>query len=159
MNMQNNEVIIMPYESTFKEDFKRLNEEWIQRYFKLEETDIKVLGDPEKHIIQPGGEIFVALYEGNAVGVCALIKSQEDKFDFELSKMAVTPKVQGKKIGYLLASKIVEEAKNRGGKTLFLDTNSQLLPAVNLYKKLGFQEIEMYEYPYERADVRMVLEL
>ena len=159
MNMQNNEVIIMPYESTFKEDFKRLNKEWIQRYFKLEETDIKVLGDPEKHIIQPGGEIFVALYEGNAVGVCALIKSQEDKFDFELSKMAVTPKVQGKKIGYLLSSKIVEEAKNRGGKTLFFDTNSQLLPAVNLYKKLGFQEIEMDEYPYERADVRMVLEL
>jgi putative acetyltransferase len=79
----------------------------------------------------------------------------------ELTKMAVTEKFQGLKIGERLALAAINKAKSLGGKSIFLETNSKLLPAIKLYKKLGF---EHKAYPkcksehYQRADTYMVLE-
>ncbi|MEZ4900958.1 MAG: GNAT family N-acetyltransferase [Spirosomataceae bacterium] len=52
---------------------------------------------------------------------------------------------------------IIEAAGQRGLKRLYLETNSSLFPALNLYRKLGFKIVEDFVSPYARADVAMEL--
>src|ERR1700729_633983 len=53
--------------------FRTLNEEWITRYFTLEEKDQETLGNPEKMILEKGGSIFMVYADNQAVGCVALI--------------------------------------------------------------------------------------
>jgi len=137
--------------------FKMLNEEWIKRYFLLEEADKKALDDPEGYILEKGGKILCALEGDLVLGVCALMKIDDENFDFELAKMAVSPVAQGKGVGYLLGLTIIETAKSLGATNLFLESNTKLKPALALYRKLGFQEIEGYSSPYERSNIQMLI--
>jgi putative acetyltransferase len=61
--------------------FRQLNEEWITNFFTLEERDRQTLGDPETHILQPGGHIFMACLDSLAVGCCALIPFSPGVFE------------------------------------------------------------------------------
>ena len=116
-----------------------------------------ILDKYEEYIIDKGGHIYIALYNGEAVGACALIKMDDKKF--ELAKMAVSPKAQGKSIGTLLGLACIEKAKELGGDTLFLESNTRLKPAISLYRKLGFEKITGPPSPYERANIQMELKL
>ncbi len=148
---------IVPYEPAHRDAFRQLNEAWITRYFRLEEADNRALDDPEGYILSKGGFIFMALWEGEAVGACALIKVSEQVF--ELAKMAVDDKVQGKGIGYALGKACIDKAKVLGIKKVELLSNTRLQPAINLYCKLGFVEVPLPPTEYERADIKMELGL
>jgi len=150
-------VSIVDYQPEHRKAFKDLNEEWITQYFKMEESDHKALGHPEEYIIDKGGHIYIALYDGEAVGACALIKMDDSKF--ELAKMAVSPKAQGKSIGTLLGQACIDKARELGADTLFLESNTRLKPAISLYRKLGFEKITGPPSPYERANIQMELKL
>lgn len=125
----------------------------------MEEEDFKALNHPRHKILEPGGAIFVALHEEEAVGVCALIKMAHGPYDYELAKMGVAPEMRGKGIGYQLGLAIINKARELGGKTLFLESNTVLGPAISLYRKLGFQKIDRLTSPYERCNIQMVLSL
>lgn len=159
MNEYNNEVKIVDYDPRYQQDFRNLNEEWISKFFKMEASDYKMLDYPEDYIINKGGHIVFALLDDEVVGTCALIKTSEDPLIFELAKMAVSPKAQGKKIGYLIGEALIDKAKGLKAKEIFLETNSSLVPAIKLYEKLGFQHIQASDSPYERCDTKMLLEL
>ncbi len=150
---------IIAYTDQYSEAFKTLNEEWITQYFKMEEMDRISLNHPREYILDKGGYIAVALIKEEAVGVCALIKSEHEGFDFELAKMGVSPKAQGKGIGKLLGLHTIEKAKELNAKRLYLESNRVLVPAINLYRKLGFKEIVGAVSPYERSDIQMELDL
>lgn len=150
---------IVPYQAKYREAFAALNKEWISTYFKMEDADYKALDHPEEYILDKGGSILVALYNNEPVGVCALIKMNDPDYDFELAKMAVSPKVQGKNIGWLLGQAIVEKAKKLKASTLYLESNTILKPAINLYHKLGFQKISGHPTPYQRSNIQMALSL
>nr|WP_199158023.1 GNAT family N-acetyltransferase [Pedobacter sp. ASV2] len=154
---EGNKVEIVSYEPKYQDAFKGLNEEWISTYFTMEETDYKALDNPQGYILDNGGYILVALYDGEPLGVCALIKMNDEEHDYELAKMAVSPKAQGKNIGFLLASAIVEKAKALGASKLYLESNTILKPAINLYHKLGFQKIAGKPTPYTRCNIQMEL--
>lgn len=159
MNEYNNEVKIVDYDPTYQQDFRNLNEEWISKFFKMEASDYKMLDHPEDYIINKGGHIVFALLNDEVVGTCALIKTSEDPLIFELAKMAVSPKAQGKKIGYLIGEALIDKAKGLKAKEIFLETNSSLVPAIKLYEKLGFQHIQVSDSPYVRCDTKMLLKL
>ncbi|MFD2098194.1 GNAT family N-acetyltransferase [Flagellimonas iocasae] len=150
-------VTIVPYTDIYAPVFKSLNEEWISRYFKMEEMDHISLNHPKEYILDKGGYIGVALLDEKAVGVCALIPSQHESYDFELAKMGVSPKAQGKGIGKLLGQHMLEKAKSMGAKKLYLESNRILKPALSLYEKLGFKEVVGATSPYERSDIQMEL--
>ncbi|WP_104381557.1 helix-turn-helix domain-containing GNAT family N-acetyltransferase [Sphingobacterium sp. HMA12] len=156
---ESKDVRVVPYEAEYRHAFKSLNEEWISTYFEMEETDHKALENPEAYIIAKGGKILVALYNNEPLGVCSLIKMDHPEFDYELAKMAVSPKAQGKSIGTILGRAIIEEAKNLGASKLYLESNTILKPAINLYYKLGFQKITGYPSPYQRCNIQMELDL
>jgi GNAT superfamily N-acetyltransferase len=150
---------IIDYTSEYQTAFHDLNEAWISKYFVMEAADYKALEHPDNYILDKGGHIFVALLDGDAVGVCALVKMNDPDFDYELAKMAVSPKAQGKKIGWLLGNAILEKAKSLGGKKVFIESNTILTPAINLYLKLGFVQINNRPSPYERSNIQMVCSL
>ena len=152
-------VEIVEYDSKHKEAFKSLNVEWISTYFEMEESDYKALDNPEEYIINKGGKILVALYENEPVGVCALIKTNIADYDFEMAKMAVSPKAQGKSIGWLLGNAIVEKARELGADKIYLESNTILKPAINLYYKLGFEKVFGLDTPYKRCNIQMELVL
>ena len=150
-------VKIVDFEDHYHAAFKALNVEWISTFFKMEEADFKALDNPKEYILGKGGHIFVALYNGAPVGVCALIKMNHPKYDFELAKMAVSPQAQGLNIGWILGQSIIEKAQNLGAKSLYLESNTVLKPAIGLYQKLGFKKVVGEATPYERCNIQMEL--
>jgi len=157
---RNSELVeIIDYKPQYQDVFRDLNKEWISTYFEMEDSDYKALDHPKEYILDKGGFIIVALYEDEPMGVCAMIKMNDAEYDFELAKMAVSPKAQGKNIGFLLASAIIEKAKSKGAKKIYLESNTVLKPAINLYHKLGFQKVAGKPTPYTRCNIQMELNL
>jgi putative acetyltransferase len=150
--------------------FRTLNEEWITRYFALEKKDIETLGDPENVILRKGGHIFMARAVNEAataeaevaevVGCVALIPMGNDVY--ELSKMAVSPKLRGLGVGRTLLEYAIGQAKRLGAQSLFLGSSTKLPNAVHLYESIGFRHVppeRLPPMPYARADVFMELPL
>ncbi|MGC5745055.1 GNAT family N-acetyltransferase [Chryseobacterium sp. NFX27] len=158
MNNINNEVKIIAYDPQYKEAFKALNEEWIKTFFTMEGGDHKLLDNPEEQIINKGGYIVFAILDNEAVGTCALVKISDEPLRFELSKMAVSPKAQGKKIGYLVGQALVDKARGLNAESVSLETNSVLVPAIKLYEKLGFKHMPVCGSAYSRCNRQMLLE-
>ena len=155
--MDNVIVDIITYDAQYREEFTNLNFEWLEKYFYIEDYDKEVLTQPEKYIISEGGQIFFAKVDTNIIGTVALIKRGEGIF--ELSKMAVTESFKGLRIGQKLMYACIDYAGQHGIIRLFLDSNRTLIPALKLYDKVGFKEIEQEATPYERSDIRMELYL
>lgn len=152
-------VRIVDYQPRYRPVFQALNEEWISTYFQMEEADHKVLDNPKKYILNKGGKIFVALYNGEPLGVCALIKMNDSVYDYEMAKMAVSSRAKGKNIGYLLGQAVVDAAIKAGASKLYLESNTSLKPAINLYHKLGFKKVTGRISPYARTNIQMELDL
>ncbi len=150
------EVTIIDYISAHQPDFERLNKDWIEKYFWMEPIDFEVLSKPEEHIILAGGFIFMAHYKNELVGTVALKFVEKDIYEF--TKMAVDEKFQGLKIGKQLAEVAIQKAKEKKANKIILYSNTKLIPAIALYRKLGFREIPL-DGPYKRSDIKMELTL
>lgn len=155
--MNAGEVRIVDYAPEHRDAFRRLNEEWIMQLFQMEEADRALLESPEAEIIEPGGYIFIALLHEKPVGTCALVRM--DTETFELAKMAVAPEARGNGIGRLLGQAAIARARAAGAMRIFLESNRKLLPALELYRQLGFREFTGPPSPYARADIQMELRL
>ncbi len=152
------EVDIIEYQPQYKEFFKSLNYAWIHKFFELEELDEIVLTNPDK-IIREGGEILFAKFNDKIVGTCALIKLDQDTY--ELAKMAVDEEYQGRHIGEKLGLAVIDRAVQRGAVKLILESNKKLIPALSLYKKLGFIPVcsDHHKSMYQRANITMEMSL
>lgn len=149
---------IIPFKPEYAQQFKDLNIEWLEKYFWVEPHDEEVLGKPQKYIIEPGGNIFFVKEGERIIGTVALMRMEEGIF--ELTKMAVTPQSQGKKIGQKLLDHTLKYAKARGWKKLIIYSNRKLENAIFIYKKYGFKEIPIEgNNPYARGDIKMELPL
>ena len=153
------DVQIVDYQPAHAADFRRLNQRWIEQYFRLEAADRRALDHPQEYILDRGGAIFVALCAGTVAGVCALQRMDGVRFDYELAKMAVDPQFQGRSIGYLLGQAVVERARELGARNVFLESSTVLTPALRLYEKLGFRKVSGVPSPYERSNIQMELRL
>lgn len=140
--------------------FRTLNEEWITRFFVLEPKDVATLGDPKSAILDKGGQIFFA-YAGHEVAGCVALIPMHNGV-YELSKMAVAPKMRGRGIGRALLEYTIAQARELGVNSLFLGSQTKLANAVHLYESVGFRHVPPDSLPdmhYSRADVFMKMEL
>ncbi len=138
--------------------FRRLNEEWITRFFRIEPNEESILADPQATILDLGGRIFFATAGERCVGCCALIRLRDK--EFEVAKMAVEQSYQRAGIGRRLLHAAIEEGRNAGAQRLYLETNHVLTPAIRLYESVGFKHIDadrIIPSRYARADVYMEL--
>ena len=150
---------IADYDPRWRADFARLNIDWLERFFVVEDIDRTVLSDPETHILAKGGRVLFAVdADDHAVGTVAL--KHEGDGVYELTKMAVDPKCQGQGIGRLLMDAALATYRDLGGRELFLESSSKLAPALALYESVGFRHRPAPRpgSHYARADVYMVLE-
>lgn len=157
-------VRIIPYDSArldHRAAFRDLNLDWIEEYFVVEPRDRHELDDPERHILDPGGAIFMAEAEsggtGEIVGTCALVAEPDGAF--ELAKMAVRESARGRGVGRALGEAAIDAAVARGATRVDLLSNRALAPAIALYRALGFVEVPLPATEYARADIKMTLEL
>ena len=152
------DVTIREFQPGDEHAFRRLNEEWINRYFAMEPKDEESLADPRTTILDRGGKIFLAFWNGQAVGCCALLAG--DPGEFEVAKMAVTTAFQRSGIGRRLLEKAIVEARVSGARRLYLETNQKFAPAIRLYESFGFRHVppeRLVPSSYARSNVSMEL--
>lgn len=147
---------IVPYRPELRAAFAALNRAWIEQFFRIESADLRVLDDPDGAIIAPGGQIFFALDDGEAIGTVAAVR--ESPATFELAKMAVRPSHQGRGVGERLGRAVIDFARASGAKVVFLETNDALSNAIRLYERLGFvHATRPHPSSYARSNVYMKL--
>lgn len=154
------QIEILPYRPAFKKYFRSINEEWLNKYFRVESEDHRQLNDPNGQIIRKGGQILFAKVDGQIVGTCALVRHQTGLL--ELCKMGVLSGAHGLGIGQRLVEEVVSLAKNSGANRLFLLTAPELEAAFKIYKQLGFKRKKRTPLPeckYQRRTFAMELDL
>lgn len=145
---------VVTFDPAFRDEFKRLNIAWLERYFRVEPIDEVVLGDPENVILAPGGEILFALLDGQVVGTVGLKLEAPDRF--ELTKMAVDERWQGRGFGQYLLETALAVAREQGHERIVLYSQTELVPAIALYRKNGFIEVnEPLCGKYARCNIKM----
>lgn len=154
-NESGQDATIVDYSDQYGDAFERLNVEWLEKYFEVEPIDKKILADPQRCILDQGGVILYACLAADVVGTVAL------KYDgdgvFELTKMAVTERSQGLGLGRQLLCAAIRRFEQMGGQTLYLESNSDLAPALALYESAGFEHAaRVSASDYRRSDVYMV---
>jgi DNA-binding MarR family transcriptional regulator len=140
------------------EAFYRINAEWIQTMFALEQNDIDLLSRPRELILDKGGVVlFAETRDLGVVGTCALMVSKDGWV--ELTKMGVLESARGLKVGEFLLAKTLERASSLGMDKVYLLTNKKCAAAIHLYEKLGFvhdaEIMAKFGARYERCDVAM----
>lgn len=138
--------------------FFRLNEDWITKYFgDLEPADRAIISDPKKYILDGGGQIFIAEWNGEAIGCCALIAMSPG--GYELAKMTVAEKTRGLGVGRKLLQFAIDQARAMGARRLYLESNTKVAAAIHLYEQAGFRHLPGPDQPskYQRANVFMEL--
>lgn len=148
---------IVPYESKYQPDFKRMNLEWLDRYGLTESHDLEILDHPEENVIARDGKIFLAKDGENIIASAGIARAEGDVF--ELVKMYVDPAYRGRGLSKTLLELCIEESRKAKAKKLILFSNSQLKTALLLYKKYGFRHVEVTGTPLVTADVKMELDL
>jgi len=171
------EILFRSFQPGDEHAFRALNEQWIAKYFRIEDKDREVLDDPVGKILETGGHIFLACIGDRPVGTCALIAMEPEIFEvartasgayevagrmapgvYEVAKMAVDENHRGAGIGRALLEHTIAEAARLGATRLYLETNSSLKNAIHLYGAAGFRHLDprrVKPSPYNRANVFM----
>ena len=140
------------------EKFKSLNVEWLEKFFKVEPIDERVLSNPKREILDPGGFIVMAEIDSEVIGTFAYIKKGDRLYEF--SKMAINPNQRGKGYGNIMMKYAISFAKKHKWKKIILYSNTILKNSIHLYRKYGFIEIKMEETViYSRGNIKMELDL
>lgn len=148
-----NEITIINYQAEHQPYFEKFNRQWIEELFEMEPVDEWVVTNPEKAILEPGGAILMALYNGVPAGTVGLRKFDEQTFEF--TKMGVDPAFRRLGIAEAISYASFRKSKELGATRVILYSNKKNAGAVKLYEKIGFRHLEVENDVYKRANVKM----
>ena len=101
--------------------------------------------------------IFLVCEDEVITGYMGMYLSFEEA---SVTNVAVSPDLRKKGYGEALVAAAKEEAKAIGAECIFLEVRKSNIPAISLYKKLGFEELgirkKFYEHPVEDAIIMKV---
>jgi GNAT superfamily N-acetyltransferase len=117
----------------------------------------EMAGMPGKYSPEAGGELLIArdVASGKAIG-CVGLRSlaslpstwARESSNFrkccEMKRLYVTPEGRGTGVGKALVSQILDVAEALGYGEVRLDTLPQMVAALNMYRAIGFLEIDAY---------------
>lgn len=148
---------IVTYHDSLKDAFIALNKAWLEEFFYVEEKDLKMFDQAKEIFIEQGGEIFFCVSNEIVSGTVAMMKVDDQTY--ELCKMAVSKEHQGKGLANLLIDACIAFAKQKKIEKIILFSNTILKPAINLYKKYGFEEVPLPNTSYARSNIYMELKM
>jgi putative acetyltransferase len=131
--------------SLFKEYAAWLNIDLGFQHFEEELLQLKTM------YVFPTGGIILSKHKNEFIGSIAIRRI--DTGIAELKRMYVKPAFQQMGIGNTLLQDALLLAKEYDYKKIRLDTLSNMIPAINLYKRNGFYEIPAYYFNPEATAV------
>jgi GNAT superfamily N-acetyltransferase len=156
--MSNRHLSITPFTPADSQEFVALNLQWLVGLGLLEPADEKQLYDPQTHVFDHGGEIFMARIGTVTVGCCAAIPRGDGSM--EVAKLAVDRSARGGGIGRRLVETALVWGQQRHYTRAVLTSNRRLKTALKLYESMGFRyEPVPADVPYASVDVYMELDL
>ena len=94
---------------------------------------------------EPAGALLLAFDNDIPAGCVALKPLHRDEHACEMKRLWVRPTHHGKGLGRALAEAIVQAARQRGYKAMYLDTMPATMQAAYaLYRAMGFAPVEKY---------------
>lgn len=99
----------------------------------------------ESKYSKPEGVLYIAYDNENIPVGCFGIRAFEGNI-CELKRMYLKESARGYGFGKLMMAKAIAAGKELGYHKMRLDTLSSMLPAVGLYEKTGFYEIDPYYF-------------
>ena len=93
----------------------------------------------------PPENALIIAFDGETHAACVGIKKFSPEI-CELKRLYVRPQYRGSGLGRQLTEMMIEKAREKGYKYMYLDTMPGLEAAVRMYEHMGFYEIEKY-YP------------
>ncbi|XP_073198835.1 N-acetylaspartate synthetase isoform X3 [Lepidochelys kempii] len=104
------------------------------------------MSDIENYYMKPPGSCFwVAVLDGNVVGIVAARGNEEDN-TLELRRMSVDSNFRGKGIAKALGRKVLEFAMLNNYSSIVLGTTAVKMAAHKLYESLGFKHVGITEH-------------
>lgn len=149
------EIKIVDYRPEHQPYFEAFNRVWIEELFEMEPVDEWVLTNPEQALLQTGGAILMAEYNGVPAGTVGLRKVDNETWEF--TKMAVDQNFRRLGIAEAISYASFKKAKLLGAKRVILYSNTKNAGAIKLYEKIGFRHVDVEPGVYKRANVKMVI--
>ena len=147
---------IIKYEDKYHKQFKNINLDWLIKFELYEEADNFLLDNPNV-FINNGATILLARLEGGIIGTICL--NPINKSSSEILKFAVIDGYKGFGIGKKLMQFCIDLGKQKKIETIILESSSKLKNALKMYKKFGFQHVEIKDTHFVTADIKMELKL
>lgn len=146
---------IVSYQTKYREDFIRLNTEWLRRFYWVESFDQYTM-DHVEELVEQGAMVYFAL-DGNdeVLATCMAMPLEENIW--EICKLAARNQYTGTGAGSAVLQAAMRYAENHGAKKEVLISCRSLEPAIHLYKKFGFHEVPYRKefWKSEKADIEM----
>ena len=152
-----NPIKIIDYRPEHQPYFEKFNRVWIEKLFEMEPVDEWVLTNPDKAILETGGAILMAEYDGVIAGTVGLRKV--DEYSYEFTKMSVDEHFRRRGIAEAISYASFRKAKALGAKRVILYSNTKNAGGIKLYEKIGFRHVEVENGVYKRANVKMVIDI
>ena len=131
----------------------------------IAEMETHIFGDPWSkkdifsYICSDTGMCFTALEDGEPI---AYIIGQKIPPEAEIYRIAVREDKRQRGIGYRLLSYALKTERGSGVETVFLEVRERKLPARNLYRTYGFNEVghreNYYQNPKDNAVIMMIMQ-
>ncbi|HUW43300.1 MAG TPA: GNAT family N-acetyltransferase [Thermoplasmata archaeon] len=126
--------------------------------FKLcfQDFDKEIASLPGEYA-RPNGRLYLAFERSRPVG-CVGLRGLEEGV-CEMKRLYVKPNNRREGIGRELAELVIRDARDIGYSKMRLDTIAAMMPAITLYKSLGFKEIPPYRYNPIASAIYLELDL
>ena len=96
-----------------------------------------------RYYAKDGRAYYVLVKDDTVIGGIGIAEFQRDCC--ELQKLYLADHAKGNGIGYQMIDFIEAEARRLGYKRIYLETHSNLAPAVHIYERSGYRKIERPE--------------
>ncbi|BBE33498.1 GNAT family N-acetyltransferase [Sphingosinicella microcystinivorans] len=123
-----------------------------------QDFEAELAGLPGKYA-PPGGELLLAATADRHPLACAALRAMPWDGACEMKRLFVRPEARGTGVGRALLDRLIETARLRGYRELWLDTVPTMHAAQQLYRRHGFTQAEAYYETPVAGTVFMRLEL
>lgn len=113
---------------------------------------------PGKYV-PPEGELLVAWDDCDRPVGCIGMRPLDYTNRCEMKRLYVVPEARSLGLGKTLTEAIITVARSRGYSELVLDTLPSMETAANLYRRLGFRQVNAYYRPTPAGTLFMALDL